>query len=60
MRCMEGLMCWFKPSHWRDHHSLKAEEQPNPVDGADGYTDPRDGVSQTPAPAPPTHPHEQN
>jgi hypothetical protein len=44
MRWTEWLVCWFKPSHWRDHHSLKAEERHNPVDGAYRYIDPQDGI----------------
>lgn len=27
MRSMEWLMCWFKPSHWRDQHPFKTDEQ---------------------------------
>jgi hypothetical protein len=46
MQWTEWLMCWFKPSHWRDDHPLTPEERAgaNPVDGPDGYIDPQRGV----------------
>jgi hypothetical protein len=37
MRWTEWLMCWIKPSHWRDHHPFEAEEraEAKPIDGPD-------------------------
>jgi hypothetical protein len=34
MRWAESLMCWFRPSHWRDR-------QANPASDAHGYTEPQ-------------------
>ena len=46
MRWTEWLLCWFKPSHWRDDQPLTPGERAgaNPVDGPDGYIDPQRGV----------------
>jgi hypothetical protein len=39
VRWTEWLMCWLKPSHWRDHHPFKAEAKP--VDRPDRHIHPQ-------------------
>jgi hypothetical protein len=38
MRWTESLMCWFRPSHWRDRHAPHSNA--NPAGGPHGYTEP--------------------
>jgi hypothetical protein len=40
MSWTESLICWFKPSHWRDHRRLTVAERSNasPADAPHGYT----------------------
>jgi hypothetical protein len=37
MRWTESLMCWFRPSHWRDRHAPQSHD--NPASGQHGYTE---------------------
>jgi hypothetical protein len=39
MGWIESLMCWFRPSHWRDRHAQQSN--PNPASGPHGYTEPQ-------------------
>ena len=39
MRWIESLFCWFRPSHWRDRHTLQSNA--NPASGPHGYGEPQ-------------------
>ena len=44
MGWIESLMCWFRPSHWRDRHAQQSN--PNPANGPNGYTEPQQAAAQ--------------
>ena len=49
MRWTEWLLCWFKPSHWRDNHPFKAAERPeaNAAGGPDRQTTTSSGAESS-------------